>query len=484
MANNLFYSIGGSSGSTSIIDKYPPNPVTVLTAKGKNASVELIWTDPEDLELVDGTIIKWAYTRIVRKVGSAPADINDGTVVINSSIKNQYQNDPYVDDELVNDTTYYYVAFSISETGGINSEGPSVNATPISYKTMTVTINENETNPVNMCTYADDAVGMESGESASEWTNFFGYRPCLFKDGHVVGYLNPDDFSKFENGDPADITSGDSGDVMIEFPRRGIKISKSDNVITVSMTDNPDDPNFTYYAHTRNGERRENFSIGAYIGYATSNSMYSLSGKNPMTGNESSVRVACEARGSGFVNIPFYLFTFIQVMYLLQFKSTNYQSSFHPGVSTSVGSPSNYRSGSTNGNGMIYTTHNNAHHCKLFGLEDFAWSNGLTMIISGIRLFNNTYKASRGQFGAAESYFVDTGITVGSYFANKYVSKTAGTAEGGFLPIEGNGSSSTYYCAKVYVISGSDLGVGGDDGIFGVYVNFTSSYATGRLCYW
>ena len=242
MANNILYSIGGSSGSTSIIDKYPPNPVTDFMAEPKSESVQLTWTDPEDLELVDGTVVKWAYTRIVRKAGSVPADINDGTVVINNSIKNQYQTDPYIDHGLTNGTTYYYVAFSVSETSGINTEGPVVEATPITYKIMTVVINEADGNPATCCTYADDAVSMSSGKEATEWADFFGYKPCLFKDGQVVEYLNPNDYTKFENGYLADITSGDAGDVMVEFPRRGVKISKSGDTVTVSMTDDPDNP--------------------------------------------------------------------------------------------------------------------------------------------------------------------------------------------------------------------------------------------------
>ena len=52
-------------------------------------------------------------------------------------------------------------------------------------------------------------------------------KPCLFKNGAVVGYLNPDNFAQFADGTAADITSGNNGDVMIEIPKTGYKISKS-----------------------------------------------------------------------------------------------------------------------------------------------------------------------------------------------------------------------------------------------------------------
>ena len=50
---------------------------------------------------------------------------------------------------------------------------------------------------------------------------------CLFKDGGVVvGYLNPNNYAQFEDGSAADITSGTDGDVMVEFPKMYIKISR------------------------------------------------------------------------------------------------------------------------------------------------------------------------------------------------------------------------------------------------------------------
>ena len=60
---------------------YAPNPATNLTAKGKNAKVELKWTDPDDRVEV-GTNVGWSYERIVRKTSSYPIGPNDGTVVV------------------------------------------------------------------------------------------------------------------------------------------------------------------------------------------------------------------------------------------------------------------------------------------------------------------------------------------------------------------------------------------------------------------
>ena len=157
-----------------------------------------------------------------------------------------------------------------------------------SKRTMTVVIDENITDPATCCTYEDDAVGMPSGksiEATNVWQEFFGYKPCLFKNGQVVGYLNPNDYSKFEDGSSADITSGSSGDVMIEFPKRGLKISKTtDDKLRVSITDNIEDQTYTYYAFTRDKlnyspfnhqelKQVDKFYLGVYPSY------YSIGGE-------------------------------------------------------------------------------------------------------------------------------------------------------------------------------------------------------------
>ena len=128
-----------SSGTTINDLEIPLDPCTNLIAKAGNGQVSLTWTDPKDkyatpegeaMEDTDQLVSVWAYTRIVRKTGSAPASPNDGVLVVESSVRNQYQNTAYVDSGLTNDTTYYYGVFAINEDG-VESEGTFENATPI-----------------------------------------------------------------------------------------------------------------------------------------------------------------------------------------------------------------------------------------------------------------------------------------------------------------------------------------------------------------
>lgn len=123
------------SGSTLQI---PLEACTAFSASAGNAKVELTWTDPKDKyatpegdisDTGDQLVSEWDHTVLVRKTGSQPAGPNDGTVVVSSSVRNQYQSTPYTDTGLTNDTTYYYAVFAYNKDG-VASAGAFANATP------------------------------------------------------------------------------------------------------------------------------------------------------------------------------------------------------------------------------------------------------------------------------------------------------------------------------------------------------------------
>lgn len=104
-------------------------PPSDLSASAGNTQVSLTWTDPGDETSGGQVVAEWEFTRIVRKVGSAPANQNDGVIVVDSTVKNQYLSEPFVDTGLTNGTTYYYGAFACSAAGAW-SDGAFVSATP------------------------------------------------------------------------------------------------------------------------------------------------------------------------------------------------------------------------------------------------------------------------------------------------------------------------------------------------------------------
>lgn len=124
------------SGSTLQI---PLDACTGFSAKPGNAQVTLTWTDPKDKYATpegetaqdpDQLVSVWDHTVLVRKTGSQPAGPNDGTVVVSSSVRDQYASAGYVDTGLQNNTTYYYGVFAYN-ADGVTSPGAFASATPI-----------------------------------------------------------------------------------------------------------------------------------------------------------------------------------------------------------------------------------------------------------------------------------------------------------------------------------------------------------------
>ena len=126
--------------------KYAEPPLTVpldapteVSSEAENAQVTIKWTDPKDKyatpegeEAQDPQqlVAVWDHTVLVRKVGSNPTGPSDGTVVVSTTVRNQYQTTGYTDTGLVNDTSYHYGVFAINEDG-VASAGAFVEATPI-----------------------------------------------------------------------------------------------------------------------------------------------------------------------------------------------------------------------------------------------------------------------------------------------------------------------------------------------------------------
>lgn len=111
--NGTFKSLGGSGGG----EVYHLRGVTKFKAIAWNATtVSLSWTDPENILHFDDTPIAiWAGTKVLRKTGDFPEHPNDGTVVVDSKIKNAYQSTYLEDDGLSTDTKYYYAGFPYTD---------------------------------------------------------------------------------------------------------------------------------------------------------------------------------------------------------------------------------------------------------------------------------------------------------------------------------------------------------------------------------
>ena len=85
--------------------------VTNLNSMAGSSKVYAKWTDPEDIVVSESPLATWAGTLLVRKAGSPPTSRRDGTIVLDSKVRNAYSTTYFCDSGLTNGVTYYYKLF-------------------------------------------------------------------------------------------------------------------------------------------------------------------------------------------------------------------------------------------------------------------------------------------------------------------------------------------------------------------------------------
>jgi len=437
-----------------------PDDVSGISATAGDGQISLMFNDPTD--------VYWTGTKVVRKAGAYPKSIRDGVVVLDNKTRGAYATTAIIDIGLTNGTTYYYHFFPYTDAGGINANAVNrISGAPVAtaktYKIYGVQIDLTNSNPETSVTYTDDAVGMTGGSSVWDTMPIFkDIKPCLFKNGAVVGYLNKNNFAQFEDGTIADITSGAAGDVMIEFPKAGLVMSTVGDIVTLKMTDNPSDPNFHYYAHTRTVEgEKEHFYLGAYKGYVASSKLRSLSGKAP-TSNQTigTFRTQAQANGTGYENSGFFQLTFRQALYLIKYKNLNSQATVGIGYSDNVNNTAPLDSGTLDSSGMTYgNTTDGTVRMKLFGLEDF-WGNVFEWIDGVYNSANFEILTATNSFNDVSAGYTNRGIGSSANIGG-VMSKPQGTTETGFVLKKADGTDTTYFCDCVVLYASSLYYFGG-----------------------
>lgn len=425
----------------------PPSNVINPSIIVGNSQLTIKWDDPEDT-VVDGQLIStWAGTKLVRKAGSYPTNEKDGIVLVDNKVRGAYSSTGFVDSGLTNGMTYYYQLFPYSDQGAVNrNEANRLSGTPQPYKIYGVAIDLTNSNPETAVTYTDDAVGMTGGDVAWDNMNIFkDIKPCVLKNGVVQYYLDPNDFTKRVDGSAADITSGNDGDVMIEIPKTGFLISTVGNILTVKVTDDPNNPNFKYYAHSRATEGdRSKLYIGAYLGWKDGgNKLRSLSGKTPTADQTiGTFRTQAKANGSGYDLVSFYPLTLLQCLYLIKYKNLDSQTALGRGYVDGNSAATN--TGGTNQKGMFFGETTGKQQMKFLGIEDF-WGNLRWWIDGLFSDSNRNIKTAFQNFNDTGSGYTDRGQGATSDIEN-YMSKPQGTSQTGFIAKEVSGSASTYFC--------------------------------------
>ena len=318
------------------------------------------------------------------------------------------------------------------------------------------TIDSTNSNPETAVTYTGDCAGFTPatmgdsfnwGSWADKWP-FNEIKPCLVKNRAVVGYLNPNNYSEFEDGTPADIVSGDAGDCMVEFPKMYLGMSTdAQGLTTVTITNDATVEGVYDDAFVYKGKSYSKFYVGAFKGYVLDSKLRSLSGKEPTTSKTiGNFRTAAQANGEGYEQTQWYQLMLRQALYILLFKNLNSQAALGAGYTGS----SKTNTGGSNSNGVNYGSTSASVQVKCLGIEDF-WGNVYEWVDGIATRYFYIYTAKGGMYNDdVVDYDVAKTVedVVGGNVYWDYMTKAQGTRELGFAPLQAAGSESTYYCDK------------------------------------
>ena len=266
--------------------------------------------------------------------------------------------------------------------------------------TYTVRIDQSDKNPLACCVYMDDAVGMEKGSGAWDEKEIFkSIRPCMFKNGEVQCYLNPNDFTLDVDGNIV-YSSVAECDVMIEFSKFAYRIYDEGNYVYVSISNDAEtiakDPKFSYLPFTRNelGDC-EKIYIGAYLGQIIDGKLRSAYSVVPTAEQTiGQFRTAAQANGEGYEQYTFYQHTMLQCLYLVRYGNLNGQAALGKGYTEAE--EVEY-AGTTFDKGMYFgSPEDGTVHVKFAGIEDFYGNLG--QFIDGIYC-SDTYHAMAATTG-------------------------------------------------------------------------------------
>jgi len=386
-----------------------------------------------------------------------------------------------------------------SSTKNVQVYGPGM---PTFRQVYGVSVDLANSSPSGAVTYTDDAIGMTPGSSDwNEMAIFDSIRPCVLKNGVLQYYLNPDNLAQKEDGSAADITSGDDGDVMIEIPKTGVSITTVGDTLTIRITDDPNNPAFHYYAHTREVEGdRAYLYVSAYLGWYDGAALRSLSGKAPLQGGTAPLgtiadcRTKAQANGAGYDLISFYPQLLLQCLYLIKYKHRHSQIALGWGyVATANTAPA--LTGGTNTSGIDFGEFQGKFQMKFQGVEDFwgnlrYWVDGLFSdaqrnVLIGFKDFNNT---GAGYINRGQPVTVNT---------SGYLVRPMGTTETGFVPVVANGSTNgqDYFCDNTFMYANCFMAFSGEyslvnyaqAGAFAVRIGsgatYTNAFLGARIMY-
>lgn len=242
-------------------------------------------------------------------------------------------------------------------------------------------------NPYDACRYIGDSTGFTPLECnhASGICNYGSWadivdsfcKPCLWNNGAVVSYLDKNNYGRTVGGATADITSGNAGDVMVEFSKKWYKYSMSGNVLTFEVSDYDRSAEgfvtAAFVSEDGNAKAVDAFYYGAYNGFVQSNVLRSLSGKTPTvnTSYNDFISIAKNRHAKCTIETFFKRFYILGLLMLVT-KSRDGQATI--GAGRVQNNSSALATGTMNTSGLFYGKSDTTVGSKAFGIEHL-WGN-------------------------------------------------------------------------------------------------------------
>ena len=386
-------------------------------------------------------------------------------------------------------------------------------------------IDNEEDDPDEKVSYLYDAVGMKPAKmnfttgkfDYGTWENaFFMPKPCMLKyDGTVDYYLDPNDYSKKEDGtasDVADTTYG--GNAMMEWGQNGKKIwykivptsadRKSANIL---IADYQVDSDYKAYSFINMaGDMVDHFYTPIYKGTLIDGKMRSISGLdyNYYVNNKTRAEeVALAEANNPSTDKLWYTEVradnqLINFLTILMFKSTDIQAKLGEGRTGFSWAQSNVATtGIMDDKGLFYgESSSTGLGCKLFGREqpygDVWMAEAGTINASGVPKSKMTYgtqdgSTANGYNTDGTGYLADTSTFPSA--SGNYIGEMVFDPIMGMIPVATGGNEHKQYCDGLwtnnsqtnYALRGGSLHLGRPCGAFYLDLNNGAGHRNGAF---
>lgn len=446
----------------------PPLNAQVFVVKSDDSKVKIRVQKPENTIVNDQLLCTCEGILVVRKTGSAPTSIDDGTTIIDYKGSDVYS---YEDTGLTNGITYYYRAFPYSDHGVYNyNEENTKSVSPSATKYWAFDEDFSNKNPDTRISYPDGYqnsdfnpmitnIGYTGGTPTDGgWLDFLqntlkNYPYMVRKNGKVDYALDPSDYTKKLDGTASDYnnTSYDGG-AFAWINKIWVKEEYSGTKRRVIFCDH--EVSGFYPMGFLDPDNNELEGIWIPMGYMDANGRTLVAGTTPVaskpTDQERTIIQSFSVRAH---HLGGPILTLLRDLEIMMYKNTDIQK---------VGGHGRCNAGSQAvvanqvvANGVVpgfygnatKTTMNKAFHSQVL----FSYQQWLRDPYN--LLVNNVWKASKNYtYDLTGAAYTDTGIryTAGNGWVYPSTKVFGGEGIGSLPKDENTGSTSTGHCDGVY----------------------------------